>query len=125
MLLTYDKDTLGWRLVTCCSIAERLHVHVHCVLHKGCMAACGEHRCATSPESVAVVIAAEIYYSAATTAQNVAFYNALYSGFFGGQSTFDQILAREADRVVGQGLLLLSPSPHMFHQVRQPPCLPR
>jgi hypothetical protein len=60
---------------------------------------------------------AEIYYSAATTAQNVAFYNALYSGYFGGPSTIDQILAREADRVVGQRLLLLQHAAHMFHQV--------
>jgi hypothetical protein len=45
-------------------------------------------------------------------------YNTLYSSFYGYNSTLDQILDREAYRVVRDGLLGLRHDAHMFHQVR-------
>jgi len=54
----------------------------------------------------------------ATPKGEVALYNTLYSGFYGGNSTMDQILDREATRVVRDALLALRADPTMFHQVR-------
>lgn len=53
----------------------------------------------------------------ATPKGEVALYNTLYSGFYGGNSTMDQILDREATRVVRDALLALRADPQMFHQV--------
>jgi hypothetical protein len=43
-------------------------------------------------------------------------YNNLYSSFYNGPSTFDQITKREAVRVVRDGLLKLRMDPFMMHQ---------
>jgi hypothetical protein len=62
--------------------------------------------------------ATEIYYHTASEQQQLSLYNLLYSSVFGGPSTFDQVLEREANRVVGQAMLTLRHDPHMLHQVR-------
>jgi hypothetical protein len=43
-------------------------------------------------------ILAEIYYNCSTQAQNLQLYNNIYTQL--GVSTFDQVLSREADRVL-------------------------
>jgi hypothetical protein len=44
-------------------------------------------------------------------------YNAIYSAYYGGPSTLEQILEREAIRVVRDNLLALRFDSHMMHQV--------
>jgi hypothetical protein len=58
--------------------------------------------------------ATEIYYNCSIPAQNEALYNNLYRSYFGGDSTIDQIVAREALRVVRDGLLKLRHDPYMM-----------
>ena len=58
--------------------------------------------------------ATEVYYNCSTATQNAALYNRLYSSFFGGPSTISQIMAREATRVVRDGLLKLRKDPYMM-----------
>jgi hypothetical protein len=60
--------------------------------------------------------ATEIYYNCSTPAQNEWLYNRQYAGTYGGASTIDDIVAREAARVVRDGLLKLRHDPYMFHQ---------
>jgi len=60
--------------------------------------------------------ATEIYYNSTTPAQNEALYNFLYQPYFGAASTLDDIVKREAVRVVRDGLLSLRKDPHMMHQ---------
>ncbi|GBF97931.1 hypothetical protein Rsub_10604 [Raphidocelis subcapitata] len=59
--------------------------------------------------------ATEVYYNCSTATQNEILYNRLYSGYYG-PSTIDDILAREAARVVRDSLLKLRHDPFMFHQ---------
>lgn len=58
--------------------------------------------------------ATEIYYNCSTVAQNEALYNSLYASYYGGPSTINQIVAREATRVVRQALLALRHDPYML-----------
>lgn len=60
--------------------------------------------------------ATEVYFNCSTPEQNMQMYNSLYEAHFGGPSTFDDLLQREATRVVREGLLLLNKNPHMMHQ---------
>jgi hypothetical protein len=56
----------------------------------------------------------QVYYNASNAAQEVTLYNRLYTAFWGGPSTIDQIMQREAVRVVREGLLKLRKDPHMM-----------
>ena len=47
-------------------------------------------------------------------AQNEALYNKLYSTYYGSNSTMAQIVAREAVRVVRDGMLKLRQDPYMM-----------
>ncbi|GBF97916.1 hypothetical protein Rsub_10589 [Raphidocelis subcapitata] len=59
--------------------------------------------------------ATEVYYNCSTETQNADLYNRLYSNYYG-PSTINDILAREAARVVRDSLLKLRHDPFMFHQ---------
>jgi hypothetical protein len=50
---------------------------------------------------------AEIYYNAATRAGNTAEYNKMYANIFNGNATWDDLVGREAERVVHSALLAL------------------
>ena len=58
--------------------------------------------------------ATEIYYNCSVPAQNEALYNKLYSTYYGSNSTMAQIVAREAVRVVRDGMLKLRQDPYMM-----------
>lgn len=62
--------------------------------------------------------ATEVYYNCSTAAQNEALYNHLYqqSAFAGVPSTIADIVAREARRVMRDGILNLRLDAHMMHQ---------
>lgn len=60
--------------------------------------------------------ATEIYFNCSTPAQIESIYNNIYGGYYGAQSTFADILKREAARVVRDALLPLRKDPHMMHQ---------
>jgi hypothetical protein len=58
--------------------------------------------------------ATEIYYNCSTASQNLELYNSLYRSFYGRDSTIDELMQREAERVVREGLLALRHDPHMM-----------
>jgi hypothetical protein len=58
--------------------------------------------------------ATEIYYNCSTASQNLALYNSLYRSFYGRDSTIDELMQREAVRVVRDGLLSLRHDPYMM-----------
>ncbi|KAI8465295.1 MAG: hypothetical protein J3K34DRAFT_461466 [Monoraphidium minutum] len=58
--------------------------------------------------------ATEIYFNCSTVQQNLDLYNHIYAPQLG-PSTFDQVLDREAARVLGN-ILALRKDPHMMHQ---------
>ena len=58
--------------------------------------------------------ATEIYYNCSTPEQNMALYNHLYEIYFGAPSTIDDLMKREAARVVREGLLRLRHDPYMM-----------
>lgn len=60
--------------------------------------------------------ATEIYYNCSTAKQIESVYNNLYSAFYGGPSTINDIVKREAVRVTREGLLALRHDPYMMHQ---------
>jgi hypothetical protein len=62
--------------------------------------------------------ATEVYFHTATEEQQLSLYNLLYSSTFGGPSTLEDVLEREANRVVGEAMMTLRHDPHMMHQVR-------
>jgi len=57
----------------------------------------------------------EIYYYASTPEENTYIYNYMYSSYFGGDSTWEQILERESVRVL-RLMMLLRHEAHQFHQ---------
>ena len=60
--------------------------------------------------------ATEIYYNCSTAAQNAALYNNLYqaTAFNGVASTINDIVGREAKRVMRDGILKLKADPYMM-----------
>lgn len=57
--------------------------------------------------------ATEIYFNCSTPDQVAAMYNAMYGSYYG-TSTIDDIMQREAARVVRDGLMKLRYDPHMM-----------
>eukprot|EP00833_Pecoramyces_ruminatium_P006869 jgi/Orpsp1_1/1180901/evm.model.c7180000075072.1 len=57
----------------------------------------------------------EIYYYASTPEEDAYIYNYMYHTYFGGDSTWDQILERESTRVL-RLIMLLRHEAHQFHQ---------
>ncbi|MEY4616810.1 MAG: hypothetical protein RJB66_1770 [Pseudomonadota bacterium] len=60
--------------------------------------------------------ATEIYFNVSDLSELMSEYNHFYRKYFQRDLTYNEIYAREADRVV-RGLLRLEPIPHMFHQL--------
>jgi hypothetical protein len=60
---------------------------------------------------------AEVYFDVATLTGQVAQYNAIYRSTLGRDLVWDEIVVREAERVVLNQLLALRADPHMLHQV--------
>jgi hypothetical protein len=58
----------------------------------------------------------EVYFDVATLTGQVAQYNAIYRSTLGRDLVWDEIVAREAERVVLNQLLALRLDPHMLHQ---------
>jgi len=57
----------------------------------------------------------EIYYYASTPEENTYIYNSMYYSYFGGESTWSQLLERESTRVL-RLIMLLRHEAHQFHQ---------
>ncbi|ORX79585.1 hypothetical protein BCR32DRAFT_205435 [Anaeromyces robustus] len=57
----------------------------------------------------------EIYYFASTPEEDTYIYNYMYHNYFGGESTWEQILERESNRVL-RLIMLLRHEAHQFHQ---------
>ncbi|KAI8474659.1 MAG: hypothetical protein J3K34DRAFT_465487 [Monoraphidium minutum] len=60
--------------------------------------------------------ATQVYYNSSTAGQNSRLYNRLYQSYFGAPSSIADIMRREAQRVVREGLLKLRKDPYMMHQ---------
>ncbi len=61
--------------------------------------------------------ATETYFNATDPEQNLRLYNNIYGAQLGMTESWDEVLDREANRVLQSALLQVRHDPHMFHQV--------